>query len=98
MRFISPDGLPLAQLLDNRDSQGNNQPSRSGRKSRKGKVDQRWSRSTTTSSWLPGAHSEADAIELNVNLLQSHAVGISEVYEGFFVIITAHQAGRCRIM
>ena len=79
MRFISPDGRPLGQLLDangNRHDADAVRVKRISHKSRKGgssKAEKRWDRAMEQGGGggggggLSGARSEADAMELEVN-------------------------------
>lgn len=71
MRFISPDGRPLAQLLDTEDGGDSGRSAHGGQKTRRGKAEQRWDRGAGKSAmngWLPGEHNEAEALELAVTL------------------------------
>lgn len=77
MRFISPDGRPLSQLLDgNRDDADSGRAKRGSHRSRKSsgsKAEQRWERAMHQGGGggggvLPGGRSEAEELELEVGL------------------------------
>lgn len=81
MRFISPDGRPLSQLLDgNRDDTDSGRAKRGSHRSRKSsgsKAEQRWERAMHQGGGgggggLPGGRSEAEELELEVGL--AHAL------------------------